>query len=99
MKKVSFGFIFILFFFNSCNLSIKDNNPILDDPENMEISEKTELFVYNNTINTYTFETNDKRFLSEKGYTLWSTPIINKQETFEPLAVSVVNGLRALSLI
>jgi len=96
MKRVIF-FIFtilsLLLFSCSESGSVDnfDSYDVLEDEQNESnnvIEKADELFVLNN--GKYVFETNSSRFISKKGYTVWTKSKVNDSDLFETINVVAV---------
>lgn len=78
--------IFIISLF-SCKLSPfeKENQTSLQ--EDTTVTENSSLFESDIDSSSYTFETNDSKYLNEDGYTLWTVTDKNLSEDFEELSI------------
>lgn len=74
----------------SCELSQfeEDSNPVM--PEQTNVQEESSLFKPDGQNNLFTFETNDTKYLTANGWTIWSVPNVNGEERFVPLTVEAV---------
>ena len=74
----------------SCELTPfeEELNPVKIEQTN--VLEESNLFVPDEDNKIYTFETNDTKYIGKNGYTLWTVPFINADETFKPISVEVV---------
>lgn len=87
--RKSIGMLNILLIFMSCDLASFYEDFEGCEPEETAISEESSLFVTDDETEVYTFETNDRKYISEKGYTLWKTLDSNAGEDFIPLSLTV----------
>jgi hypothetical protein len=85
-QKNLFYFYVILIFLSSCKLQPFETDKPQIMTEDTGINEETSLFIKNNNSNSYVFQTNDIKYLSSKGFTLWSASFINESEDFETLS-------------
>ena len=61
-------------------------------PESMEqtsVKEESSLFTADLQSKIFTFETNDKKYLGERGFTLWTVQGTNGSDSFEPVEVKL----------
>lgn len=77
----------VLLVLASCSLT-----PFGEEPAETQLAEEPtvieeESTLYNEEGETYVFETNDTRYLTEAGYTIWTTKHVNATENFEPVSV------------
>lgn len=92
-EKIILGFI-VSIIFASCELSpFKTTEPVPPvppiQPEETYIEEQNTMFQQEEGDNGFVFETNDTRYLTSTGYTLWSVPNINNSKNFEEISVGV----------
>lgn len=89
--KILIGFI-VSIIFASCELAPFETTEVVEpiQPEQTYIEEKSTMFEQEKESNVFTFETNDTRFLKTNGYTLWTVPNVNANESFNPVAVEVI---------
>ena len=80
--------VMVLFF--ACDLEPFDNNKETLNPEETKITEESTLFTFDNESNVYVFETNDKKYLTQNGYTLWTMVDTNSGNSFNKLNVEVI---------
>lgn len=59
------------------------------EPGETILSEVTYLFAFDDETEAHTFETNDRKYLSARGYTLWNISDSNDGEDFLPLSLTV----------
>lgn len=73
----------------SCELTPfeEGSNPV--KPEKTIVEEDSTLFEADEQHKIFTFETNDTKYLTSNGYTLWTVPNINTGEGFSSLSVKV----------
>ncbi len=71
----------------SCNWNIIDNetNEETTYSETVTISKSTTLFNKESNSNEYVFETNDEKYITPSGYTLWTTTKTNNAQAFETI--------------
>lgn len=87
--RKSIGMLNILLIFMSCDLASFYEDFEGSEPEKTTVSEESSLFTTDNETEVYTFETNDRKYLSEKGYTLWNISDSNVGKDFMPLSLTV----------
>lgn len=77
----------VLVLLASCELSPfeEDANPV--PVELTSVEKESALFEADGQDKIFTFRTNDTKYLTENGYTLWTVPLVNKEESFSPLTV------------
>lgn len=75
----------------SCSLEPFDENPLPVGPTDSKptISEESTMFVKEEKSDVYVFQTNDRKYLGSRGYTLWGVKNINQSDRFEPLSVQI----------
>ena len=89
--KILIGFI-VSIILASCELAPFETTEVVEpiQPEQTYIEEQSTMFEQEKESNVFTFETNDTRFLKTNGYTLWTVPNENANESFNPVAVEVI---------
>ena len=76
--------------FSSCELASFEEGENLIKPEQTNLQEESSMFEKDEQNKTFTFETNDTKYLGAKGWTLWTVPSVNASESFNPVAVEVI---------
>lgn len=69
----------------SCSLAPIEETAVPESMEQTNIKEESELFVPDEQNKIFTFETNDKKYLGERGFTLWTAQSTNESGSFEPV--------------
>ena len=87
-KKI-LGVLGTMLIFASCDFSSFDENSENEKPEETTVTEETTLFNVDDESGTYIFETNDTKYLSAKGYTLWTVSDTNDEEEFLPISINI----------
>lgn len=87
--RIISSYILVLIMFISCELSPFEESTDNKKTEESEVREESSLFKCNDSGTKYIFETNDTKYLHEKGYTLWTISNINSSNEFESLSVEV----------
>lgn len=82
--------IFIATLLFSCDLEPFDEKTNSLRLEQTCVKEESEMFKYDDQSKVFTFETNDTKYLSDRGYTLWTASNVNAEEYFKPLSVVAV---------
>lgn len=91
MKKLNLLIMFTaLALLTACNLEPfeEGTNPV--KPEQTYVQEESSMFIKNEQNQIFSFETNDTNFLGINGYTLWTVPDVNSNESFSPINVEAV---------
>lgn len=73
----------------SCGLAPLEETEAPEAMEQTSIKEESELFVPDEQNKIFTFETNDKKYLGERGFTLWTVQGTNGSDSFEPVEVKL----------
>ncbi len=73
----------------SCDLPPLENMNDTAPVAQTEIREESSLFTASQNSTLFTFETNDTKYLTQNGYTLWTVPYINTSESFETITVTL----------
>ncbi len=90
MKRVIQIILFILIIImSSCHLEPFETDKKQILIEESVINEETTLFVKNNTNDSYCFQTNDNKYLSPTGFTLWTATFVNESDNFNPLSYTL----------
>ena len=86
MKNIFFLFIALLFV--SCELeAIRSfENEV---PEETELLEESELFNLDDESNSFIFQTNESKYITENGYTIWTAETINESSNFVPVSATL----------
>lgn len=86
--KLLMGLV-LLTIMTSCELAPfeEGQNPV--NPEQTNVQEESTIFEENEQNKTFIFETNDTKYLTPNGYTLWTVPQINTSENFNAISVKV----------
>ena len=79
-----------LVLFSSCEIAPFEEGENLVNPDQTNLQEESSMFEKDEQNETFTFETNDTKYLGEKGWTLWTVPNVNTSESFNPVAVEVI---------
>ena len=79
-----------LVLFSSCELAPFEEGENLINPGQTSVQEESSMFEKDEQNKTFTFETNDTKYLGAKGWTLWTVPNVNTSESFNPVAVEVI---------
>ena len=75
--------------FWSCGLKGFENLPADENQDTTVFQEDSSLFQKEEGSSVFDFETNESKYLTEYGYTLWTSEFKNESETFEPVSVKV----------
>lgn len=81
----------VLIILASCSLTpYGGGEPEVQQPEEPSVIEE-ESTLYAETVEgeKYVFETNDTRYLTEAGYTIWTTKHVNESDSFEAVSVTM----------
>ena len=86
--KLLMGLV-LLTIMTSCELAPfeEGQNPV--NPEQTNVQEESTMFEEYEQNKTFIFETNDTKYLTPNGYTLWTVPQINTSENFNAISVKV----------
>lgn len=86
--KLLMGLV-LLTIMTSCELAPfeEGQNPV--NPEQTNVQEESTMFEEYEQNKTFIFETNDTKYLTPNGYTLWTVPQINTSENFNTMSVKV----------
>lgn len=86
--KLLMGLV-LLTIMTSCELAPfeEGQNPV--NPEQTNVQEESTIFEEYEQNKTFIFETNDTKYLTPNGYTLWTVPQINTSENFNAISVKV----------
>ena len=76
--------------FSSCEIAPFEEGENLVNPEQTNLQEESSMFEKDERNKTFTFETNDTKYLGANGWTLWTVPNVNTSESFNPVAVEVI---------
>ena len=87
-RKLLTGFI-IMIILASCKLSQFEEGSNTVKPEQTNVEEASSLFETDEQNKEFTFETNDTKYLTSTGYTLWTVPNLNSSDTFCPMSVKI----------
>ena len=79
-----------LVLFSSCEIAPFEEGENLVNPGQTNLQEESSMFEKDEQNKTFTFETNDTKYLGAKGWTLWTVPSVNASESFNPVAVEVI---------
>ena len=75
---------------SACGLSPMEEKKEIESEEPVNILEESSLFIEDsNNSGHYLFETNDSKYLNEKGFTIWTTNKTNSSNKFEPITVDI----------
>lgn len=74
--------------FSACSMTPFDGTESII-PDETDMTENSAIFVADENLEQYVFETNDTKYISEKGYTLWMTAETNGGEHFENISATV----------
>lgn len=85
MKKYIFC-LFLVFLFISCVDNILSPEQLIPK---IEVDEKNDLFIYDETSNNYQIKVNNKNYLKHNGYSIWNILGKNQKDTFQNLSVTV----------
>lgn len=79
--------LFIMAALSSCGLEPfeEETNPV--SPNQTVISEESSLFEPDEQNSFFTFKTNNTKYLTADGWTLWTVPNVNESESFEAMTV------------
>lgn len=88
MKKMIL-LIPVFLLLTGCGLSPLDEGKNIVLPEKTVIREETTLFSAGSDSTQTIFETNETRYLTQRGYTLWKSVKINQGDDFESVRVSL----------
>ena len=86
--KIIFLMFITLLVLSSCKLQPFETDKPQIITEETKLREETSLFIKSN--NTYVFQTNDTKYLSSKGFTLWTAAFVNESQRFEPLSYTII---------
>lgn len=86
MKNILF--LFSVFLLVSCELEAIRNIDT-EIPEETTILEESELFNLDDESNSFIFQTNENKYLTDNGYTIWTAETINSSDFFEPITTTV----------
>ena len=75
--------------FWSCGLKAFEHIPEDEIPESPAIQEESSLFVQDEGADCYVFETNETKYISETGYTLWTSNYVNESVGFQEFSARV----------
>lgn len=89
MRKTIF-FILIGLLLTGCGLKPYEEEPELEIPQETTIAEASSLFNADESNKQIKFETNEEKYLTAKGYTLWSSTKVNTSDSFEPISVTTI---------
>lgn len=86
--KLLMGLV-LLTIMTSCELAPfeEGQNPVT--PEQTNVQEESTMFEEYEQNKMFIFETNDTKYLTPNGYTLWTVPKINTSENFNAISVKV----------
>lgn len=86
--KLLMGLV-LLIIMTSCELAPfeEGQNPV--NPEQTNVQEESTMFEEYEQNKMFIFETNDTKYLTPNGYTLWTVPQINTSENFNTISVKV----------
>lgn len=86
--KLLMGLV-LLTIMTSCELAPfeEGQNPVT--PEQTNVQEESTMFEEYEQNKMFIFETNDTKYLTPNGYTLWTVPQINTSENFNAISVKV----------
>ena len=86
--KLLMGLV-LLTIMTSCELAPfeEGQNPV--NPVQTNVQEESTMFEEYEQNKTFIFETNDTKYLTPNGYTLWTVPQINTSENFNAISVKV----------
>lgn len=73
----------------SCSLAPLEEASAPEAIEQTSIKEESSLFTADLQSKIFTFETNDKKYLGERGFTLWTVQGTNGNDSFEPVEVKL----------
>lgn len=79
-----------LVLFSSCEIAPFEEGENLVNPDQTNLQEESSMFEKDEQNETFTFETNDTKYLGANGWTLWTVPNVNTSESFNPVAVEVI---------
>lgn len=89
LEKLLIG-VFIIAALSSCGLAPFEEGENLINPDQTNLQEESSMFEKDEQNKTFTFETNDTKYLGAKGWTLWTVPNVNTSESFNPVAVELI---------
>ena len=89
LEKLLIG-VFIIAALSSCELAPFEERENLVNPDQTNLQEESSMFEKDEQNETFTFETNDTKYLGANGWTLWTVPNVNTSESFNPVAVEVI---------
>lgn len=69
----------------SCGLAPLEEASAPETMEQTSVKEESTLFTADAQSRIFTFETNDKKYLGERGFTLWTAQGTNESGSFEPI--------------
>ena len=90
MKRELLTTFAALAFLASCGLDPLEGGSGILKPERTKVSEESSLFKAEGENKKFTFETNDTKYLSENGFTLWTVPNVNASDDFSTVLVEAV---------
>lgn len=88
IKNIFFSVILMTFII-SCKMTGYDYESDKTDESIPGTSEDSQLFEYHKDTGSFVFSINDTKYLQDSGYTIWCSPNINEEKTFEPIEVTV----------
>lgn len=86
--KLLMGLV-LLTIMTSCELAPFEEGQTPVNPEQTNVQEESTMFEEYEQNKTFIFETNDTKYLTPNGYTLWTVPQINTSENFNAISVKV----------
>lgn len=91
MKKTRLWLVLpIIALLSACGLSPIEEKKGIEADEPVNILEESSLFIEDSEYpSRYLFETNDSKYLNEKGFTIWTTTKTNTSNGFESISVEM----------